>query len=226
MENLTTSINIDNIKIALEKQNDPIKQAITLALRSNCTIKMSFEGEDWTGSGFHIGNGYIATVAHVAPHKLINKNYDLTVTFDGAKNFKAKILVSNHNDDTAILYCQDAVRQPTAILGNSDELEVGDIIAVVGSPEGWHDTATVGRVSNKKQNLGEHAPSPAWNDMIFIDADILQGSSGAEVIATDGKVYGLVMGVTGLNAKVGIGENAVCPINKFKQLLTFYLHQQ
>ena len=44
MENLNTQINTDNIKVALEKQNDPIKEAIQLALRSNCTIKISYGG--------------------------------------------------------------------------------------------------------------------------------------------------------------------------------------
>jgi hypothetical protein len=40
------------------------------------------------------------------------------------------------------------------------------------------------------------------------------------VIGTDGKVYGLIMGVTGQHSDVGIGENSACPSNKIRELLT------
>ena len=106
--------------------------------------------------------------------------------------------------------------------GKKDEpttVKVGDIISVIGSPEGWHDTATVGRVSNINQQLGVFAPTEAWNDIIFIDADILPGVSGGMVIGTDGKVIGSVMGIVGQQAEIGIGERAVCPSNKIIALL-------
>jgi len=211
-----------NIKKAQGLHEDPIKIAIKKAIQSNCTIEVEDGGETWTGSGFHMGNGYIGTVSHVVPPELIKKDYKMTVTFDGVNKFPARIISSNPDDDTVVIVSNQAKNIIAADLGDSDKIEVGDIIAVIGSPEGWHDTATVGRVANKNQNLGEYAPSPAWNDMIFVDADILQGSSGGEVIATDGKVYGLVMGVTGFNAEIGVGENAVIPINKIKKLISIF----
>lgn len=220
MENIMHSIDVINIKTALEKQEDPIKAAVNIAIKSSCTIKIQ-SGEDmWTGSGFHIGSGYIATVSHVAQEKLFNTDHSITITFDGTNEIPAKLVLSNTDDDTALMFSHQAKAQPFVELGNSDELEVGDIVAAIGAPEGWHDTATIGRVTNKNQNLGQYAPTKAWNDMIFIDADILEGSSGGELIATDGKVYGLIMGVTGYNAEIGIGQNAVVPINKFKKLLS------
>ena len=77
-----------------------------------------------------------------------------------------------------------------------------------------------GRVSNIHQTLGQAAPSQAWRDIIFVDADILEGSSGGMVIGVDGKVYGIIMGVTGQHADIGLGENAVSPINKIKSILS------
>ena len=97
---------------------------------------------------------------------------------------------------------------------------MGDLIAVIGAPEGFHDTATVGRISNIHQSLGEQAPSPAWTDIIFIDADIAEGSSGGMVLDMNGRVVGIIMGVTGQHADVGIGENSVCPSNKIGKLLS------
>ena len=61
--------------------------------------------------------------------------------------------------------------------------------------------------------------SPDFFDLIFIDADILQGSSGGMTIGTDGLVYGSIMGVTGQHADIGIGERAICPSNKIQALL-------
>jgi serine protease Do len=211
----------DNIKKAQGVFEDPIKKHITLALKSNCTIAVkTASGEEWSGSGFHIGAGLVTTVAHVAKLELLKEHYELKLTFDGTHYYNGKIIISNPTDDTAMIMCEEAKRMPSIALGDSDEIEVGDIIAVISSPEGWHDTATVGRVSNVKQNLGEFAPSPAWNDMIFIDADILVGSSGGMMLATDGKVYGIVMGITGQNAEVGVGQHAVIPVNKFKKIIS------
>ena len=81
------------------------------------------------------------------------------------------------------------------------------------------DTATVGRITNTHQSLGEGAPTKAWQDIIFIDADILEGASGGMVIGTDGLVYGSIIGVTGQHADVGIGENSACPSNKIMGLM-------
>jgi S1-C subfamily serine protease len=105
------------------------------------------------------------------------------------------------------------------VLANSDLVEVGEQVAVLGAPEGWHDTATVGRVSNINQSLGSAAPSPAWNDVMFVDAKILQGVSGGMCVGTDGLVIGSVIGVTGILAEYGVGENVICPSNKIIKLL-------
>jgi S1-C subfamily serine protease len=217
-------INIEELdkltKIAQGKYEDPIKSTIKNSIGANCTILLKTDDEEWTGSGFHVGDGYIGTVSHVVPPEIFNENYDLTVSFDGVDSKPAKIIFSDPNSDTAIIRSNESKNEKTVVMGNSDHLEVGDIIAVIGSPEGWHDTANVGRVTNMKQDLGEEAPSPSWNDMIFVDADILQGSSGGMVIATDGKLYGIVMGVTGQHADVGVGQNAIVPINKLKKNLS------
>ena len=160
----------------------------------------------------------VVTAAHVIPPDL---NLSIDISFDNKNFYKATAVVSESNYDAGILSApQISNIIPVVELGNSDTLEVGDIVAVIGSPEGFHDTATVGRITNTHQTLGESAPSPAWRDIVFIDADILEGSSGGMVIGTDGKVYGIIMGVTGQHSDVGVGQNTACPSNKILELLS------
>ena len=197
---------------------DPVKKIIHKGLQSSCTIFAKDGKNQWSGSGFHIGMGMIVTAAHVVPaDQPVN---EIDITFDGKSFYKASVLLSDKNYDAAILSCKPIEKMiPSLKLGNSNTIEVGDIVAVIGSPEGFHDTATVGRVSNVHQTLGESAPSLAWQDIIFVDADILEGSSGGMVIGMDGFVYGLVMGVTGQHADIGIGQNSISPSNKIIELL-------
>lgn len=217
--NLSTELLEWKLRVAQEKFEDPIQKVIQNSLDASCTIMLRASGKTWTGSGFHIGGGLVITAAHVAPPEMMNSPYEIFITFDGKTMFPSTIKASEHEIDAAVLYCQGAESIPPVELADSTTVKVGDIISVIGSPEGWHDTATVGRVSNVNQQLGMFAPTEAWNDIIFIDADILPGASGGMVIGTDGKVIGSVMGVVGQQAEIGIGERAVCPSNKITALL-------
>lgn len=202
-----------------EKIEDPVKEIIQLGLQSSCSIyvRSNSSKSQWSGSGFHVGNGIIVTAGHVVP--LNTDISDVNVSFDNKQFFPASVIKSDPDIDAGAIYCEAAKSFPALQLGDSDTLEKGDIVAVIGAPEGFHDTTTVGRISNLHQGLGQGAPSQAWNDIIFVDADIMEGSSGGMVIGTDGLVYGLVMGVTGQHADVGIGESSVSPSNKIKKML-------
>lgn len=199
-------------------EDDPVKKVIQSGLQSSCSVYVSSGKKQWSGSGFHIGNGLIVTAAHVVPED--DQITELKITFDNKNFLPAEVVVSEKNIDSAVLQCPGASSFPSIEMGDSDSIEIGDIVAVIGAPEGFHDTATVGRVSNIHQTLGQAAPSQAWRDIIFVDADILEGSSGGMVIGVDGKVYGIIMGVTGQHADIGLGENAVSPINKIKSILS------
>lgn len=205
-----------------EKIEDPLKEITKIGLQSSCTIfvKHGKGGQNqWSGSGFHIGNGMIVTASHVVPPEITNLEID--VTFDDKSYYPASVYRSEPNFDAAIIRCPDIANKiPALQLGDSDTLEIGDIVVVISAPEGFHDTATYGRVSNTHMSLGQNAPSAAWQDFIFIDADIMEGSSGGMVLGSDGLVYGLVMGVTGQHAETGLGESSISPSNKIKQLLS------
>lgn len=210
-------LNVSNIKISQEY--NPIKQSIQKALSACCTIVVSAGKDQWIGSGFHLGNGMVATAAHVVPKEILSIGHDIRLVFQDKTQYQAKIYKTESDFDSALLYCPNIIDKSSVELENSDLVQIGDTIATISAPEGWSFTATMGIVSNVHQYLGASAPSKAWNDIIFIDADILEGSSGGMVINSRGKVIGSIMGVTGAKAEIGIGQRSICPSNKIKKLI-------
>jgi S1-C subfamily serine protease len=201
-----------------EKFEDPIKKTIQLGLQASCSIYVRSGKKNWSGSGFHVGNNIIITAGHVVPTD--ETLTEILITFDNKNFIPATFLTSDPTIDSGAVRAERIPSNiPTLQLANSDTVEVGDIVAVIGSPEGFHDTATVGRVSNVHQSIND-VNMPAWNNILFVDADILEGSSGGMVIGTDNLVYGTIMGVTGQHADIGVGENAVCPSNKITNMLS------
>jgi S1-C subfamily serine protease len=202
-----------------EKTVDAIQQVIQNAVPASCTIYAKSRKQSWSGSGFHIGNGYVITASHVAPPEFQQAG-EITLTFDQQKMYQAIVFKSDSGIDSAVLKIQgDISNIPAVALANSDHLKLGETVAVIGAPEGWHDSVSVGRISNMHQSMGENAPSPSWNDVIFVDAKILQGVSGGMCIGTDGLVIGSVIGVVGMLAEYGVGENVICPSNKILSLI-------
>ena len=201
-----------------EKLEDPIKKTIQLGLQASCSIYVRSGKKNWSGSGFHIGNNIIVTAGHVVPTD--ETLTEILITFDNKNFIPATFLTSDPTIDSGAIRAERIPSNiPSLQFANSDTVEVGDIVAVIGSPEGFHDTATVGRVSNIHQSIDD-SNMPAWNNILFVDADILEGSSGGMVIGTDNLILGTVMGVTGQHADIGVGENSVCPSNKITNMLS------
>jgi len=210
---------LEKLIMAENKVQDQIQKIIAQSVPASCTIFIKTRKKSWSGSGFHIGNGYVVTASHVAPPDLMGSG-GIDVTFDGTTLINCSVYKSDPNIDAAILKIdQDWSNIPSVILANSDAVELGETVAVIGAPEMFHDTVTVGRVSNTDQSLGDAAPSPAWNNIMFVDAKIIQGVSGGMCVGTDGLVIGSVIGVTGMLAEYGVGENVICPSNKIINLL-------
>jgi putative serine protease PepD len=218
------SISLDSLawRIASNSDDpgsDPVKEAVQKALQSSCTVYVHSAEGNWTGSGFHVGGGRVVTDSHVCPPILNEVPSEIRISFDGRSLHDARLSASNPDIDAAVLTCRDSLNHvPSMTFGDSDSVQVGDLIAVVSAPEGWSDTAAFGRVSNIHQDVDDE-DHPAWNDVIFIDADVLEGSSGGVVVNQSGEAIGVILGVVGTHAKMGIGQSSVCPINKVKNLL-------
>lgn len=217
-----SSSKINTLISLAQNEKEPIFYAIQKVLPSACLIIIYYDDgsgnvQNWSGSGFLIKENIIVTSNHVLPD--LEGKYIIKVSFDGDKKYLADVLKTDDNLDVGFIFLKEKVNLPP-IQPNSIEPIPGDKIAVIGAPEGWNNIVTVGYVSGVNQTP-QTIPQPSWSEMIFIDADIYEGSSGSMVINEQAESIGIVMGIIGKHAEERhVGQNAVIPIKKVLQSLS------
>ena len=143
------------------------------------------------GSGVLISNsGKVLTAAHVV--QAVDKVF---VEFADGQIVTARVISSATNADVALLQL-DSVPQGVAPakLGDSDQVEVGDDVFVVGAPYGLSLTLTVGHVSGRAAPKSRLASMSAW-EFFQTDAAINGGNSGSPMFDWKGEVIGIVSNI-------------------------------
>jgi len=166
------------------------------------------------GSGVIVDpKGYIVTNQHVVANAT-----SVNVTLFGAENavYPAEIVLQDQGQDQAILKIASNRVLPAAKLGDSEMIEVGDIVLAIGSPFGLEQTVTMGIISDDRRDL--QIDKMLYEDLIQTDAAINKGNSGGPLINIHGEVIGIN---TAIYAPTGIftGVGFAIPINKAKLLL-------
>ena len=173
----------------------------------------------WTGSGFLIQSNIAITNAHTLVEADMTRNEEalIIVSLDGEDFYKTRTLALNEEMDIGIIEILDFPGHQYLPLGDSDLVEVGEMIVVLGAPEGWANTATIGYIMNIDMTL--ESDDPSFKNIFFTDAFIASGSSGAAVVDMQGEVIGVIVGIIGEHSQIGVGVNAIIPISKAKELL-------
>lgn len=144
-------------------------------------------GKGETGTGIIIHpQGYVLTT-----YQTIGNAREVHVhTFSGGKKqFTADVLTVDPNTDLALLKIRSTDQFPAAMLGNSDAIEIGDIVFAVGSPYGFSRTVTMGIVSTSRRTLEINGIK--YPDMIQTDSAINPGDDGGPLINIKGEVIGV-----------------------------------
>lgn len=162
------------------------------------------------GSGVIVSkDGYIITNNHV-----VKDAQKLTVVLANKKKYTAKVVGKDPNTDVAVIKI-DAKDLPTASLGNSDLVKVGEWVIAVGNPFQLMHTVTAGIISAKGRasvNLAD------YEDFIQTDASINPGNSGGALADLDGDVIGINTAIySPSGGNVGIGF--AIPINMAKRVM-------
>lgn len=147
-----------------------------------------------TGSGFAYkktdGSTYIITSYHV-----VDGYMDVYVYNESKMKVKASILGFDELNDIAVLVISNDLDLESADIGNSNKINVGDDIFVVGTPLNidYISTITSGIVSNISRNISfDTSMGNANVKAIQIDAPINPGNSGSPLLNKKGQVIGIV----------------------------------
>ena len=126
----------------------------------------------------------------VTNHHVIDGATEIRIALADRREFDAELLLSDERTDLAFLQLQDVegLRLPTLPLGESDDLEVGDLVLAIGNPFGVGQTVTSGIVSAEaRTGLG----ISDFSFFIQTDAAINPGNSGGALVAMDGTLVGI-----------------------------------
>lgn len=140
------------------------------------------------GSGVLISeDGKVLTAAHV-----VQAADNVEAEFVGGETVFARVIASVPAADVALLQLE---RVPGGVvpvpMGDSDQVDVGDEVFVVGAPYGVGHSLTVGHIS------GRHAPNSLSGDLTLgeflqTDAAINKGNSGGPMFNMKGEIVGVV----------------------------------
>ena len=162
---------------------------------------------DSTGSGFILSkDGYIATNHHV----IEGADRIVAILNDGTE-LEGVVVGTDSKTDLALIKVETDKPLPTAPLGDSNQIRVGDWVMAIGNPFGLDHTVTVGILSAKGRNIN----AGPYDDFLQTDASINPGNSGGPLIDIQGRVIGIN---TAINA-AGQGIGFAIPINMAKDLL-------
>jgi len=181
--------------------------------------------EEGIGSGVIVtSDGYILTNNHVV--KDAAKKGGVRVQMTDKRVFDAQVIGTDPTTDLAVIKI-DATGLPVAALGNSDEIEVGQIVLAVGNPMGLESTVTEGIISSKGRaiNLSDESTRAknganyAISNFIQTDAAINPGNSGGGLFNIHGEVIGINAAIeSGTGTWIGYGF--AIPINMAKSVVT------
>src|SRR5580704_13395984 len=154
------------------------------------------------GSGVIVDpKGYIVTNRHVV-EKADRIRVRLQDDPPGVQH-DAKVIGEDSETDLAVIKIDLERSAPSAKLGNSDGMEVGDWVLAIGSPFGQVGTVTAGIVSAKGRDI---VPGRQFQTFMQTDAAINPGNSGGPLVNMNGEVIGINTAILSeTNAYAGVG---------------------
>ena len=149
-------------------------------------------------------DGLILTGFHV-----IQDCKDIDVTINNGQTYKAKVL-SKLKRDLALIKIEPKKPLETVVLGNSEDVKVGQKVLAIGNPFGFNNTLTQGIISRIDYS----------KNRIQTDAAINPGCSGGPLLNTAGEVIGINQSIYNPDHNISnIGIGFAIPINEAKPYL-------
>ncbi len=183
------------------------------------STNLSYQGALGAGTGIVIDpNGEVLTNNHV-----IEGATEITaVSLANSRTYEVDVLGFDRASDIALVRLRGAEGLPTASLGTSSSVAVGDPIAAIGNSDGAGGNPSYAPGSVTQLGASVRASDEAGggarqlDDLIRVAADIRPGDSGGPLVNTAGQVVGVTVAATltyGLSGVRG-GEGFAIPIDR------------
>jgi len=158
----------------------------------------------------------------VTNHHVIAAARNIHVSLGNGRQFKAEIVGSAPQHDVAVLQIAAGdTPLPTAVLGDSDEVQVGEKVLAIGNPFGLGQTLTVGIVSMTGRDIRHQGV--ILRNLIQTDASINPGNSGGALVNSRGELIGMnTMILSPTGSSVGIGFSI--PVNQIRKVTPGIIH--
>ena len=170
------------------------------------------------GSGVIVDpKGYIVTNRHVV-EKADRIRVQLQDDPPGVQH-DAKVIGEDQETDLAVIKVDMDRAVPSAKMGNSDSMQVGDWVLAIGSPFGQIGTVTAGIVSAKGRDIVQ---GRQFQNFIQTDAAINPGNSGGPLVNMNGEVIGIntaILSETNAYAGVGFSLPSNTVVQVYNQLI-------
>ena len=174
----------------------------------------TFAANQGLGSGVLITDNIVLTASHV----VANADEIMVQFFDGEAVKATTRRISRMADVALITLSKPPTNPHIAVIGNSDEVRIGEEVFVVGAPMGLPYSLSPGVISGKH---AEHQLSNDGRSLEFFqtDASINTGNSGGPMFNYKGEVIGIVSSIlTRSGGFEGIGFAATS--NVAREMLT------
>jgi serine protease Do len=161
------------------------------------------------GSGVIVdASGIVITNEHV-----IRGASEIHIVLADGRQLDAEVMGADADADLAVLRLSGRGPFPTAKLGTSSDLMIGETAIAIGSPLGLKKTVTVGVISALGRTIRNEGRT--FNDFIQTDASINPGNSGGPLLNIDGEIIGINSAIIASAQNIGFA----IPADKVRRIV-------
>jgi serine protease Do len=143
------------------------------------------------GSGVLIdGDRHVLTNEHV-----ISRASRIRVTLADGREFDAKLVGADPNNDLAVLRVESKETLPWVPPATSSDIMVGEPVIAIGNPFGLSNTVTTGVISAADRSI--RAEDRVYHGFLQTDASINPGNSGGPLLNAEGSLIGINTAIYG-----------------------------